>query len=1037
MILTKENIREVNLEQLIDEKIKGNKIDELLLIVPTNRKVRNLKKEIISKMPEKSAAGINIETLGTLSSRLLKALRPFKELSEAAATVFLKQSAEELKPRYFSIYNGDIPFGTLDRIKNVISEYKRHGITPILLRAEAEKLEKSEKLKALDIADIYEIYLNKCFQLNVYELGDIYNSLNSANKDEVEKVFKKLFDKVDLLIINGFNEFSQPEIEIIDRITSVKGIISFLNFDYDKNNKFIFEHIDLYYERLEKKGFKKIIELSFHEENSFKEIMRTRLFRYRQQEQFNYKDKIYKIAAQNRENEVELISREIKNIITDFNIEPSQICVAFNLIQNYSSIVRDIFQKNGIPINLSDRITLSNSNPVTAIINFLEIAESDYYYQNIFRAVNSGFIKVSNVNYSNLFKVASELKIVSGKEKWINTISESLSTLKHLEDEDEEELNQKISSYNKALADIKFIIDLLKPFEGKYTIAKFLECLQNFIINSRLPEYLLNVEGDSEKNIRGFSKFIDIITEVFDLLEIEYGNNKTFGLNFFLDQMRTACGWARFNVKEKSNFGVQITSLDEIRGIEYDYLFIGGLCDGDLPARYQPEIFFSGSFKKKAFVHQTEERNLFYQALNCWKEKLYLTYPAFDNQKELVTSSFLNDFESLFIISELTEKELNKKIYSKEDYQVYVGENDFETVNSFVDKAGVKTDRLQKVVEVELLREKNIFSDSTYTGILFPNVNDSIINDEAIRFLKAYNDKQYSISQLETYSKCPFKYFLERILNIQVIEEPSEDIEAVEMGRILHSIFYEFYTEIRKRNIDIRKCNSETFDQLVELIYSIAERNVSNNLFNTPITFYEKEKLFGIEGNREESILSKFLDKERNDESGFIPKYFEVSFGKLKEEGSDTVLSFQDEILINGIKLRGKIDRIEVSEKEDSFNIVDYKLSGKKPTIKEFADGISLQLPVYLYAAGELLYKKFGKSFAPNEMIIYSLKYSEDNFGKIPISVKRARNIEINSNRGNCPSRGKSIKIIININTFCLTIRAGKPINIIKINIGR
>ena len=43
-------------------------------------------------------------------------------------------------------------------MKNVISEYKRHGISPERLKQEAENLSGGEKLKALDIAEVYDDY---------------------------------------------------------------------------------------------------------------------------------------------------------------------------------------------------------------------------------------------------------------------------------------------------------------------------------------------------------------------------------------------------------------------------------------------------------------------------------------------------------------------------------------------------------------------------------------------------------------------------------------------------------------------------------------------------------------------------------------------------------------------------------------------------------------------------------------------------------------------------------------------------------------
>jgi ATP-dependent helicase/nuclease subunit B len=979
MILTKENIKEINLDELINEKIISGRIEELLLIVPTNRKSRNLKKEIVSLMPGKAVTGIHVETIGTVSSKLLKENRPFVNLSEASSVVFIKQSVDETKLRYFSIYKNEIPFGTLDKIKNVVSEYKRHGIDPERLRAEAELLEKSEKLKTLDIADIYEKYLIKCGKLNAYETGDIYKKLNSLTEEQFKTNFKKLFTSVNLIVVNGFDEFAFPEIQILERLTGITSAKLFINFDY-YGNKYLFAHLDKIYERFEELGFIRVKDTSPAELNKFQNTIREKLFKTTSAaKKHNYKDSITKLIAYDRDAEIEIISREVKELILQKKVEPSEICLAFNRIQNYSSIVRDVFTKNGIPFNLTDRVAVDNSNPVTAIINFLEITENDFYFNNIFRALNSGFINTHGIDSSNLFKIASALKIVSGKENWINSIGDEISNLYSKEDD---EIVSKKSLYKKALNDILSIAEKLKPFEEKMTFPEFRDRLFDLIYISEVPINILkknsSVADSAEENIRGFTGFIDTITEVFNLLEEEYGKDKKFGLTFFMDQMRTACGWARFNVKEKSNYGVQVTSFEEIRGLHFEYLFIGGMCDGDFPTRYQPEIFFSGSFKKQAAVHQTEERNLFYQTLCCWKKHLYFSYPLSEGGRETVISTFLNDFEEVFEISEKSMENYSNSIYSHENAQIHFGKIAVGKLPDSI-SAGYNYEKIIDKVR-EGKKQKNDFTESS------SNVAD---------ILKSFESKQYSISQLEMYAKCPFKFFVERVLGIQKVEEPTEDIEAVELGRILHSVLYEFYIKIRNEKIILAGCNEETFNKVKEIIFNIAAKEIERTAFKSPLAFFEKEKILGIGGNKDESIINRFLEEEREEESGYKPEYFEVSFGRLKDDGSDKILSSKNPIQIDKINLRGKIDRIEISEEDSAFNIVDYKLGGAKPSFKELKDGISLQLPVYLYAAKELLNIKFNKNYSPNEMIIYSLKYSLDSFGKDIVSLNRRKDEEI------------------------------------------
>ena len=82
---------------------------------------------------------------------------------------------------------------------------------------------------------------------------------------------------------------------------------------------------------------------------------------------------------------------------------------------------------------------------------------------------------------------------------------------------------------------------------------------------------------------------------------------------------------------------------------------------------------------------------------------------------------------------------------------------------------------------------------------------------------------------------------------------------------------------------------------------------------------------------------------------------------------------------------------------QNSTAFVDYKLSGTKPTYNDLKNGVSLQLPIYLYAAAEMLSKKFNRTFTPNEMFIYSLKYSQGDFGKTKVSLGRIKDAKFNS----------------------------------------
>jgi ATP-dependent helicase/nuclease subunit B len=986
MILTKSNIEQINFELFLNSKILSEDPEKILLIVPTNRRLRDLKKKIINHFVDRPVSKIYIETLTTFSNKMLKEKQSFISLSEAAATVLLKEATEELKLSYFAAYSKGIPFGTLDKIKNVISEYKMHGILPEILLREAGKLEGGEKNKAIDIASIYNLYLKKCNTLSALEVGDVYVELINLNQNEFSSIFSLLYPEVETIVFDEFDEFTNLEIDIIDKLSNAVDNNLFINFDYHINNELLFSHLTNTFQYLQKNNFKRIFDTTPQSNSDFKNILRTQLFNKNKVNQNkNFIDRLHKYKARNRIEEVEFIAKSIKQQLIEKEVEPENICVAFNIIGNYSSIIRDTFYKYGIPINLTDRIPLKTSPPVVAAISMLELVENDFYFYDLGRVLTNGFFSFENIDFHNLLYVASELKITSGLQNWKTSIQDGISIIKYKEDLLEAEKKMKISQYKNAEKDIKHLGKLLLPFNQNNSSEEFIKNFKNLLLKLKLPYSVLEESaGKEEEFIKSVTIFLKTIIEVLILLD-KNDEEKVHPLNYYIEQLRIISNWARFNIKERSDYGVLVTSVNEIRGLKFDYLFIGGFCDGDFPTRYSPEIFFSSFYQKKEQIHQTEERFHFYQALSTWEKKLFLTVPQKDSETELVESTFIKDLEKIFKFSEIKSED-SSTIFSTEQLQIeYARNKKNKSLNAAFNNIMINTLDLDKKDEIRRIRNYEPFGEKDHNGF--------IGSDEEIKsYLQVYSEREFSASQLETFAKCPFKYFAERILNLQPIEEPTEEAQPLELGNILHSILYEFYTKVTNEKISIGQRGSKEFDNLKKVLFEIAEKKINSLNLNSPLAFFEKEKIMGIDGIKENSILHKFLITETTSNSNLNPTYFEISFGNFfRTENSNVIPPLE----IGALKLRGKVDRLDVDEENKIYDIVDYKLKGKKPTLPELEQGISLQLPVYLIAGEHILKEVKNEKYGSNKMTIYSLDYKDSNFGPLNVNLTRKKNIPI------------------------------------------
>jgi len=987
MILTKNNIEKIDLDFLVDQKIKSGSLNEALFIVPTKRKIRYLKRELVSFSPNKAASGLQIETIGTFASAMLSfAGVETNLLKEEASIILLNQCFTKKRLKYFSQYSNGIPFGTLERIKNVISEYKKHGISPQDILNEAKGLTGAEKLKAEDIALVYELYQEKIELLPAKEIGDIYSKLNKINSNNFNKSFREKYSKVNLVLLNGFDEFTKPEIEIINKTANLEALDLHLLFDYYKYNPSIFSHLDKCYNNLLAKGFKEIKDESTGIHTPFLNSVRSNLFIHSEKNIGSFKQSLTSITASNREKEIELIAKEIKSLIINKIAEPSSICVAFNLIDKYSPIIRDKFRLYGIPLNLTDRFSLATSQPVIAIINLLEILGNDFYYKNIFRAFDSYFIEKKKIDLSNLLKASIELRIISSYQNWKDRLNDALLG-QSFEDRSLNDFSKQEANYQKALEDIDSIYYRLKPFRKPMNFKEFYNQLINLIFEMGYPSKIIEGRNENvEKDVKALTTLLNNLEELGLLFEIEHGSDKKFPIKSFINQLKTFALFSRYNVKEIPGYGVQVTTLNEIRGLNFDYLFIGGLNDGDLPTRFSPEIFFSGSFVKEEEKHQTEERYHFYQALCTWKKHLFLTRPLFDDKKELVESNMFTEFSSLFDLKKKDETDYENLIFSKEELLKYIGETPFEEIDELdlPNEIDVDRKRIKESILIDKQRSEDPFGNSPYSG----NIKTGLTT-ELTKKLDELSERQFSATQLETYARCPYKYFAERVLNLSTIEEPSEELEALELGSLLHVILYEFYISLKEIGITLKSCNDAEFKEAKKLLFVIAEKRFNEIHTGSVFSFYEKEKLLGFNNNKENSLLYKFLLEERSSDDGFIPEYFELSFGNISDDNLPA-----SEFKIDDVNLRGKIDRVDISETHNATKIIDYKLGGTKPSASDLQRGLSLQLPLYLFAAKELISAQQNKDLQPFGTEIYSLKYSSKDFGKKLVGSRNVRNTE-------------------------------------------
>lgn len=577
------------------------------------------------------------------------------------------------------------------------------------------------------------------------------------------------------------------------------------------------------------------------------------------------------------------IKDEIKNLIKTINILTLENNYNFNDIQvylpseSYVEILKNEFIKFKIPFFIDKDYKLSNLAVIKFINLVLKNLKSNFYKNDLFDLLNSVFVEIeSNVinNYKNIYKKYSY-------EFGINYL---------LSDENLKSLLDNLIYLQKKYKNISNSLDFINLIKEIINIFDLEQKLTNIINLSKDLEFI-------KYNEQTFSKLSNLF-EIFSTYLI----NIKIDISELILLFNNICKTISVSIIPVKSTAVYI-GFDNSYFENKKVMFCLGALSGDFPKYYQDTSLISdfeiktieSYIKLSPSVLTLNKRNLFkaFTILTSAKEKLFISYTEnnFDTNKQ--KSSFIDDIQDMFYTSE-TDK--NKSL-NPENIAYYYDKNDVLIESAKNDVLNIKSN----LSSLEKIDTK--FDD-------FSDIN--IINDNVI-----------SISMIEKYNSCPFKFFVDYAIKPKV---SSNKLLFNEIGNIVHLIAKE-YLENYENITDIENFVEFNFNKIIKEKYNYIYENISYK---------------GIIFNIKNSIINLCNSlKEMIDNSKFKPKYLEFPFKKIK------ISNGNNDYFVNGI-----IDRVDVYK--NYFSLIDYKTGNKKANITEIYYGLTLQLLFYTYVINSM-----------------------------------------------------------------------------------
>lgn len=187
-----------------------------------------------------------------------------------------------------------------------------------------------------------------------------------------------------------------------------------------------------------------------------------------------------------------------------------------------------------------------------------------------------------------------------------------------------------------------------------------------------------------------------------------------------------------------------------------------------------------------------------------------------------------------------------------------------------------------------------------------------------------------SVSQFESYRKCPYRYYLEKGLHLEPVDQ--SELDARDFGNYLHAGLHNFGDMLKQSALQWRDVSDQDIQTLsLKIAGEIAPRIKHGILRSDAAQTYTEHAL-----NDTFSRTLKRL-REWSRQSSFNTKMLEKQFS----------LHLQDD-LGRLFTLRGTIDRMDTCD--NAAVIADYKTGSTKANLYSMLIGYHLQLMVYLLA---------------------------------------------------------------------------------------
>lgn len=843
-------------------------------------------------------------------------------------------------------------------MESLISEMKRYCVLPQMLMNSIEMTDNEtlkNKLRAISV--IYSKY-NEFFESGNY----------TDSKDDLTRVAEYIRDDANFaenvcVWIDHFDEFLPQHIEILKAMLdrNVDVTISLNYLPNDENYIYMSETYNMIRSLMECVEDIECSESLMHVNSSEIRFLLLNYNNLKAQYDKEVKD-ISVFAGRDSYSEIEHTAGEILRLVREKGYRYRDIAVMCADTYEMGHIIKAVFDEYEIPYFSDEKIVLSDHPIAMQLLSVFDMFDEDWSYNSVLRYLRSGFIyddeyrhiKQFDIDYIDNFALKYGIR---GRKKWLDEkwVCEKDSFERVWDDVEEEEGEYESKLVNEIKDRLmQPLLELYKSVKKGKTARDYANVVFNFLEN-------INMYGGLKKDVKSFeangkldeaqqfSEIWNLILEVLDQTVVTMADRQ---LTFSEYGEYIKAGLSKCEIKTIPSCidSVCVGSVERSTAAPVKALFVTGAVSGTYPNEISDEGFLSNSdryiLKERCNITiapdtKGQMRGQYfkvYKALAPVTDKLFLSYPVQNGEgKALRPSRMVIDIQRMFknlkthdnLITDFTDKSyisspaatIHKLLINKSGKQDVTRNIEWETVYRWFKNHEEYKNKL------ELLEKAHRFGNGR-----------THIEKNTARLLFGSGDTTYSASRLNTYSKCPFSYFMKYGLNAE--EQEISEIAAHDFGSYAHRFIQEFCVRVEN--------GADTPEEKAKKWKNLSDED--RNLCIDTITNETKEKIKDFHAADEERRLNMIDRIAKTVRGSAAVVHKSLKKGRYTADGFEKEF---DKIKIgDGIYIKGAVDRVDSYEDNDKeyIRIIDYKTGYTGFDIVNIYNRIDMQMVIYAIA---------------------------------------------------------------------------------------